>query len=406
MGWLQQRKNENLIKNSLKDSVAVTKLQQNTFNVNNYQKIDFKDFGSNAMSAVPNIMAAVTNISLNNGVNAALDSGAYRIVFKDGAAETVNNLCRNSEGNLITSYRDVNGHFNQAGLVPIDKTEVASLLKAQQATLIFATAMHVAAMVVGEYYKSEINTKLLSMQNSLHRIENFLYDVQLTEILSAFDYLAKVQRDFSGMLLNNEQTIATLYNVNQIKLKSLQNIRLFKKQLKDLLDQFDVSQKDAEQFALKVNNFNLFLALYKASIRLYSFATVIEVNLSGNYSEMYLKNCTNDINDIVKEYSNEWDDINKQAYSFFKNTKALKPNVWEKIAMFFTGKSKDDISNYQEEICNNYEKQFNTHEIEAEAKPFVSYIDNLNSIHNKELDLYYYNGDVYIDKKYLEAEEN
>lgn len=409
MNWLQKRKDEKLLKQGLSESVNVLKLQPDSFNVQKYQKLEFSNLSiaSDIASIAPTVMLSIANTVAANSISKVLQGGVYQLVLKEGC-NNVLKWCKNSEGYLITSYLDTDKKFNQAGLKDVGQ-EIANPLKVAQAAQVVAVAMQVVSVVVGEYYRCEINTKLVRMYYELHNITSFMNNLQLSEILSAFDYLTKVSRDFSGMLLNHNQIVAALTNVHRIKQLAVQNLNLFKMQLNDLVDQFDVTDKDTEAFVSKVNNFNWYLSLYKASIKLYAFSTTVEIMLSGNYSKTYLDNCIADVSSFVKTYSQEWDKINSNAYLFFNSTYALKPNIIEKIIKFITGKLgeyQEEVCRTQEDICNHYKDNFDSKVIESETKPFIKYIKDLNTIYNEELTLYYCNGDLYIEKDFLETEEN
>ncbi|MDE6598940.1 MAG: hypothetical protein K2K34_02545 [Oscillospiraceae bacterium] len=409
MNWLQKRKDEKLLKQGLSESVNVLKLQPDSFNVQKYQKLEFSNLSiaSDIASIAPTVMLSIANTVAANSISKVLQGGVYQLVLKDGC-NNVLKWCKNSEGYLITSYLDTDKKFNQAGLKDVGQ-EIVNPLKVAQAAQVVAIAMQVVSVVVGEYYRCEINTKLVRMYYELHNITSYMNNLQLSEILSAFDYLTKVSRDFSGMLLNHDQIVAALTNVHRIKQLAVQNLNLFKMQLNDLVDQFDATDKDTEAFVSKVNNFNLYLSLYKASIKLYAFSTAVEIMLSGNYSKTYLDNCAADVNSFVKTYSEEWDKINTNAYLFFNSTYALKPNIIERIIKFFTGKLgeyQEEVKQTQEDICNHYKDNFDSKVIESEAKPFIKYIKDLNTIYNEELTVYYCNGDLYIEKDFLETEEN
>ncbi len=404
MNWLQKRKSESQLKKAVQDNVEVFKIIPSEFDLKEYQLVD-KSLVSDALGLAPSVILGISNIASTNKISNVLENGVFRVKFKDGFTG-VSKLCKNAEGNYITTYLDENKKFNQAGLV--DTTDkISNPLKNMNAAATVAIVMQAVSVVVGEYYKCEINNNLVQMKYELKSIASFMNNLQLAEIISSFDYLQKILRDQSAQLLNKEQVAAALVNVHSIKQLSIKNLQLFKAQLNDLVTLFDVKDKNSDLFYSKVNDFNLYLSLYKASMRLYAYATMVEVMLSGNYTEKYLTNCVSDIDSIVNEYSDEWDEINKKAYMFFNTSAALEPSLLQKIKLFFTGKRQEfdaDVANTREDICEHYHDNFCSKALTNDIKPFTTCIKNLNVMYNKELDLYYYEGNLYIKNDSLQME--
>lgn len=406
MNYFQKRKSENQLKKILKDNCEIVKVDSFNFDKSQFQKLDMS-WVSEAFGIAPSVVLGISNAVSTNRISSVLENGVFKVKFKDGI-NGITRLCKNSEGNWVTAYKDANGKFNQAGLVNVSD-EVANPLKAMNAATIVVMVMQVVSIVVGEYYKFEINNNLFKMNFELKNITNFMYNLQLSEIISSFDYLQKISSNYKSGALNEEQIIAALVNVHRIKQISMQNLQLFKVQVNDIVNKFDYDDTDSDIYIEKVENFNLYLSMFKASLKLYAYSNIVEIMLSENYNSSYLKSCIEDINSIVNEYKDNWDDVNRKAYRYFKSSsKSLNPKLIEKIKLFFSGDLKDkynEISDYTNQVCDFYSNNFNIATVEKEMNVFVDCIEKFDEINNKQLELYYCDGDLYIKKDLLSMEE-
>lgn len=173
----------------------------------------------------------------------------YRAVIPNGATLAES---KEIEGAVRGFYRGARNIKGQANLVKVDltkSTKAASLAKGA------ANIANVGSLVVGQYYMAEINSKLETMNDNMHKISDFQQREFKSRILSLISRVGEISQ-FSSEIMENDDQI-------NIKLTSIENL---KGSATELIGQVnltitDISQKITNpnygEYQEKVDEFNI-----------------------------------------------------------------------------------------------------------------------------------------------------
>lgn len=139
------------------------------------------------------------------------------------------------------------------GLAEVVKSDTAKMRKATTVANSVANVMNVGSLVVGQYYMSEINSKLETMTKSIDKIGDFQVREFKSRILSVITLVGEISQ-FSSEIMENEEQ-------RNLKLAALENL---KATATELLGQVnitisDITQKtpnpDYKEYQSKVDDF-------------------------------------------------------------------------------------------------------------------------------------------------------
>ena len=177
-------------------------------------------------SVVPGAAQAVANSGAVKAYHDAAESAGqlYKAIIPKGV---VLDKSRAMEEAVRGSYRNVPGSIKgNANWVPVDNKAVDSLAKVGTATAV----MNVASMVVGQYYMTQINNQLGSINASIDKIADF----QETE------YKSKVLALVAEMQKVSTFQIETMEN-NELRNRELLHLRTLEHECAELLGQANLS---------------------------------------------------------------------------------------------------------------------------------------------------------------------
>lgn len=139
------------------------------------------------------------------------------------------------------------------GLAEVVKSDTTKMRKATTVANSVANVMNVGSLVVGQYYMSEINSKLETMTKSIDKIGDFQVREFKSRILSVITLVGEISQ-FSSEIMENEEQ-------RNLKLAALENL---KATATELLGQVnitisDITQKtpnpDYKEYQSKVDDF-------------------------------------------------------------------------------------------------------------------------------------------------------
>ena len=151
-------------------------------------------------SVVPGAAQAVANSGAVKAYHEAAESAGqlYKAIIPKGA---VLDKSRAMEGAVRGSYRNVPGSIKgNANWVAVDNKAAEGLAKVGSATAI----MNVASMVVGQYYMTQINDQLGSINASIDKIADFQETEYKSKVLALVAEMQKVSTFQMETMESNE----------------------------------------------------------------------------------------------------------------------------------------------------------------------------------------------------------
>lgn len=168
---------------------------------------------------------------VNRAVHNINNMELYQVLIPNGA---VLDKSKEVVGAVRANFRDGGGRIaGQANLVKVKPNQIAQVQKTAEMTNIVANAMNVGAMVVGQYYMTEINDKLEQMQGGIDKISEFQERQFKARILALIVKIGKIAK-FNMEIIENDE----------IRKRSLDNLSRHEDEAIELLQQVNLSIDD------------------------------------------------------------------------------------------------------------------------------------------------------------------
>lgn len=180
-------------------------------------------------SVIPGTLQTIANtITTKKYLNETkLVGQLYQVVIPQGV---VLDKSRTMEGAFRGSYRTSSNRIKgNANWIPFDNSRVNNLTKVN----FINNIMSLAAMVVGQYYMTEINSELKDINKKIEKIENF----QLNEFRSKiYALILEIQKNsiFKFKIMED----------NELRNRKLTNLELLENKCTELFEQVNLSLKD------------------------------------------------------------------------------------------------------------------------------------------------------------------
>lgn len=217
---------------------------------------------SNVIARITETVPALTNSAAKTVTNKALQSvgEVYRAIIPSGATLSKS---KGMEGAVRGFYSNGKGIAGQANLVKIDPSQ---LNKASQVANGVANVMNVASLVVGQYYMSEVNDKLETMNKNISEISDFQQREFKSKIFSLIARVGKISKFSFDILENDELRNRKLHSLDAIEGEVTQLLQ----QVNITIDEISQNnvQLDLKMYSEKMNEFNTLLSYQKVLVSL------------------------------------------------------------------------------------------------------------------------------------------
>ncbi len=254
------------------DSIKIEEAptNENYSDSNKYTKLD-----SGSASDISSLLHFLNSQAIGNTL-----SGAYRVEFPKGFTGV---LTPHGDG-YLAMLRD-----------PETKSFLAhgTLYSLDDLGLMY-NAFSVLSLATGQYFMSQINDNLRGIQTKLDDVLNFLYTDKSCEIYAETKMINSIYINAVSIMHCSEQRIAALQTIQRAKTLAERNIQFYYRDMKKLAtkhDALDSLQND-------LNN-------YTQAVSLYGVCAVMEIVLSENFDEDFMKYIESDLKRHVEKHHEE-----------------------------------------------------------------------------------------------------
>lgn len=217
---------------------------------------------SNVIARINETVPALTNTVAKTVTNKGLQSvgEVYRAIIPSGATLSKS---KDLEGAVRGFYSNGKGIAGQANLVKINPSQ---LNKASQVANGVVNVMNVASLVVGQYYISEVNDKLETMNKNINEIGDFQQREFKSKIFSLIARVGKISKFSSEILENDELRNRMLHLLDSTEGEVTQLLQ----QVNITIDELSPhnEQIDFKTYSEKINEFNKLLNYQKVLVSL------------------------------------------------------------------------------------------------------------------------------------------
>lgn len=217
---------------------------------------------------------------LRSGALGEALSGAYRVEFPEGLSGV---LIPHGDG-FLAMLRD-----------PETKKFLAqgTLYSLDSLGLMYNT-FSALSMATGQYFMRQINSNLRDIQTKLNEVLDFLYTDKSCEIYAEAKMVFSIYRNAVSIMKHPEQRTAALQTIQSAKILSERSIQFYYRDMKKL------AAKHGSLDALE-NDLNN----YTQAVSLYGVCSVLEIVLSENYDENFMKYIEKELKRHVEKHHEE-----------------------------------------------------------------------------------------------------
>lgn len=195
-------------------------------------------------TAAETVAKTITNKALKN-------VELYKAVIPSGATLAES---KQMEGAVRGFYRGAKGIKGQANLVKVDPTKIS---KATTVANGVANVMNVGSLVVGQYYMSEINSKIEALSKSVNKISDFQEREFKSRILSLIALVGKISNFSSEILESDDLRNRKLHTLDDLEREGTQLLQQINLAIDEIIKR---NQKpDYREYQEKVDDFRLLL---------------------------------------------------------------------------------------------------------------------------------------------------
>jgi len=242
----------------------------------NYSDNDrFIKLDSSAASQISSMMHVLPSAFAGNAL-----SGAYRVVFPKGMSGV---LVPHNGGSLAIMRDPVTKDFLAHG----------TLYGLNDIGLMY-NVFSALSVATGQYFMREIDQSLQDIQKRLDQVLDFLYTDKSCELYAEAQMVYGIYNNCVSIMRCPEQRTAALQSLQHAKVLAERNIQFYYRDM----DKLGVKRDSLNNLENDLNN-------YTQAVSLYGVCATMEIVLSENYDETYMKYIEEDLKRHVEKHHEE-----------------------------------------------------------------------------------------------------
>ncbi len=194
---------------------------------------------------------------------------AYTVKFPEGI-----------QGHLMV-YKD--GTVGTPIQGPDGKIVAHASLEQMTTQAVMMGAFSAMALVSGQYFLSEINSKLDKIRIGIDKILEFLYGDKRAELLSEISFTKYAYENYISIMTHETQRTATIAGLQAAKKVAIKDIEFYIADLESA-----TNGKGASDIAAVVDKAFQIKNSLELSVQLYAMTTVLEMYYAQNYDSNYI----------------------------------------------------------------------------------------------------------------------
>lgn len=217
------------------------------------------------------LLQGVPDLVLNS------QSDIYKVIYDKGKGVLQRTADKKGfRGNVVKADGDNNGILDQVILQNADK-----------APRIVSGVFTVMSVATGQYFLSEINNNMESIEVSVNNIQQFLENDKKSQLVARDTFLKQTQVSIEIIQQNEYQKQAQITNIQSIRIDTMGDFEFYRSQLFDIIEDLKKDLKH-EEIIKRINQAGEYLPLLWYSLYLYGFSYFMEIVLSGITDENFI----------------------------------------------------------------------------------------------------------------------
>ena len=393
-------KNENtiIVKEEIKKDLSLVEM-------NNYMLADVRkeNLSNNCLSLTISKLAEVSPIAVPtaNVIKNVMENNANSV----GKLYRITNLGTNDSLKALKDGKTFWGAIKKgeggSAMAKLKEVNATGVLALDPTVMMMSVALAGIEAQLGEI--KELNQKILS----------FLEEEKESEIESDLEILNRVIKDFRYNLEDEKYLVNNHKQVMDIKRTANKNMLFYKKQIKDELSKNQIITTNSSMNKV-INDIEKKFKYYRLSLYIYSFSSLIEILLLGNYQSEYLLSKKEELDELDNEYTfvfnTALDYVKKNANkslegnvlaglgSAGKTIGSLAEKVKVKNVDAWLNEKGENLKQAGKNIKDNFVIQFEEIK-DSNSRPFIYQIEKVNSIYNNTKEIYFDSENIYLEMK-------
>lgn len=271
------------------------------------------------------------------------DVELYKVIIPSGTSLVDSKQMDGAFRGLFRGQKGIKGHAN---LVKVDPTKIS---KAGIVANGAANALSVGSLVVGQYYMTEINSKLETMCKSISQISDFQDREFKSRILSLIARVEKISAFSSEILENNDLRYLKLQTLEDLEGEGIQLLQQVNLTVSDIMNnnpknEYKVYQLKVEEFGLLAEYQQLLMSLLEEISKLTYLLGKGEISTEMGYSIYFTYlNQTNQVRTNLEK----WHDTHAELLGIDMDKNRIAKNGFDRVIAKLPGLVNDNI-NYRE----------------------------------------------------------
>ena len=351
-----------------------------------YKKLpdDIAGRASAVFQFVPNTLAIQMTAAASDRNMAKVVEGAYRAILPHG---THMGNSRKTAGLFSGTIFGENGLAGTGEFEKIDPIYVSRLPQA------VAAVYSVAAIVTSQYYLSEINKNIESLQHGINDIKQFLFNEKRAQVWADEQILDQIIRRFGNIMEDPIEKQAVLANLIDMERNALASIKFYQYQIEHKLNQLPAKFVANGEVKENITELIEYLPEQCSALLMYEKIEIIKTFLLDKTDDGYLDIVVSDMSkykDIyVKTFEQCEDRLQTYICSKRKGAVGFFDGILSRISKeTYMPKPAKDMKEYIDRMlsgCGNY-------------KPIEKCINSVEQYRvslNYQTELLQYKGSVY-----------
>lgn len=224
---------------------------------NGYRKMTANEVAKASMvlQYIPQLAASAANNNAFNNAFRQATNGMFKVKIPDGA-RLMESLATPGAYRAMIVDKGSNKLIKNAELFPFD-----GALYINSAPNIALAVFSAISMATGQYFMTQINSKLESITSGIDRIEQFLDDSRRSELIAACQELNEQKARVK--YINSENDASDIItHLNDIRMSARKHIPHYKMQIHALIEGMNESDKESD-VDKKIKTLTMYLQEYR-----------------------------------------------------------------------------------------------------------------------------------------------
>lgn len=267
---------------------------------NGYRKMAANEVAKASMvlQYIPQLAALAANNNAFNNAFMQATNGMFKVKIPDGTH--LGKSMKTPGAHRAMIFKDYGNKFvGNAELFPFD-----GALYINSAPNIALAVFSAISMATGQYFMTQINSKLESITSGIDRIEQFLDDSRRSELIAACQELNEQKARVKYISSENDAS-DIITHLNDIRMSARKHIPHYKMQIHVLIEGMNESDKESD-VDKKIKTLTMYLQEYRYATQIAAMTKLVELSIKNVTDPEQMSLYRNEIAECIEQYKADY----------------------------------------------------------------------------------------------------